>query len=211
MGKWRTKLIERIEGLKEIKRICKIIFIDDLKFPVVDILKNSGWSNTSRLKDVDSLDQQEIREAHILFVDIQGVGKKLKFEDEGLGLIVALKQKYPSKKVIAYSAEDQGHVTAFHRGMNEADNRLSKNADPYQFLSLVERLSKEAFSLHECIERLKHTILKEYGRTYESEKIIKDLTKIYNKKSYDVKTISKVFNLNNAASVASIVQIFLKG
>lgn len=197
--------------LDEIKLICKILFIDDHKFPVEDILQNSGWRNTRRIKDVESLDQHEVKESHILFVDIQGVGKKLGFQDEGLGLIAALKKKYPIKKVIAYSAEDQGHVSAFHEGMNLADNRLSKNADPYEFLSLVERLSKEAFSLHECTERIKLTILKEYGRSEDSESIIKNLEKINNRKNYSVEDISKYFNLSNASSVASIVSLFLKG
>lgn len=208
---WRKNLPLPERDLDEIKNICKIVFIDDHQFPVVEILKNAGWLNTRRLKDVMSLDQSEIREAHILFVDIQGVGIKLKFQDQGLGLIVALKQKYPSKKVIAYSAEDQGHVSAFHEGMNLADNRLSKTADPYEFQTLVERLSREAFSLHEVVERLKRIVLKEYGRNYDTDKVVKNLSRVYSGNNYSIDSISKHFNLNNAASLASIVSLFLKG
>lgn len=209
---WQREIEQLPErDLDDIKNICRITFIDDHVFPVIEILKNSGWVNTRRLRDVESLDQQEVKESHILFVDIQGVGKKLKFQDEGLGLIEALKEKYPSKKIIAYSAEDQGHVSAFHRGLDAADNRLSKNADPYEFLSLVERFGKEAFSLHECIERIKHRILKEYGKTYETEKIVKSMTRVYNSNDYSVKTVSKYFNLSNASSIASIISLFVKG
>jgi len=209
---WQSKLEPLPErDIDDIKGICKIIFIDDKAFPVMDILKNAGWMNTRRITDVTSLDQSEIREAHILFVDIQGVGKKLKFQDEGLGLIIALKKKYPTKKIIAYSAEDQGHVEAFHQGINVADSRLSKNADPYEFQFLIERLSKEAFSLNECVERIKQEILRQYGRSFNADQIIQHLNKIHAQKDYSIENISKTFNVNNAGSLASIIQLFFIG
>lgn len=205
----KRKLPER--SLDEIKQICKILFIDDKGFPVIDILKSSGWNNTKRIKDVDSLDQPDVREAHIMFVDIQGVGRKLRFHDEGLGLIVALKTKYPNKKVIAYSAEDQGQVQAFSDGINMADSRMSKNADPYQFQFLVEKFSKEAFSLNECIERIKQVLIKEIGRTEESDAILKKLDKVASGKNYSEAEIAKIFNLQNASNISSIVQLFFSG
>lgn len=207
-NKREIKLPDR--DINEIKQLSKILFIDDKSFPVVDILKNSFWINTKRIKDAESLDQIEIKEAHILFVDIQGIGKKLKFKDEGLGLVIALKEKYPNKKVIVYSGEDQGQVQAFHKGIDIADNRLSKLADPYQFQVLVEKYSKEAFSLSECIERIKHEILKEFGTNKTSDEIITKLNKIYIEKNYSLENVSKIFNLQNAANIASIIQIFLK-
>ncbi|MBT1689443.1 hypothetical protein [Dawidia soli] len=203
------KLPER--SLDEIKQICKVLFIDDKNFPLIEILKTAGWVNTRRIKDVDSLDQSEVRESHIMFVDIQGVGKRLKFHDEGLGLIVALKTKYPSKKIIAYSAEDQGQVQAFSDGINMADSRMSKNADPYQFQFLVEKFAKEAFSLNECIERIKQLLIKEIGRSVESDAILKKLTKIATSKNFSVDEVGKVFNLQNAANVSSVIQLFLTG
>lgn len=208
--KSRRKLKLPDRDLNEIKQLSKILFIDDKTFPVVDILKDASWVNTKRIKDAESLDQMEIKEAHILFVDIQGIGKKLKFKDEGLGLVIALKEKYPNKKVIVYSAEDQGHVQAFHKGIDIADNRLSKLADPYQFQVLVEKYSKEAFSLSECVERIKEVIMKEFGTSRSSDDIVAKLDKIYVEKNYSLENISKVFNLQNAANVASIIQLFLK-
>ena len=207
-NKKKIKLPDR--DINEIKQLSKILFIDDKSFPVIDILKDASWVNTKRIKDAESLDQMEIKEAHILFVDIQGIGKKLKFKDEGLGLVIALKEKYPNKKVIVYSAEDQGQVQAFHKGIDIADNRLSKLADPYQFQVLVEKYSKEAFSLSECVERIKDLIKKEFGSLKSSEEIIIKLNRIYKEKNYTIENISKVFNLQNAANVASIIQLFLK-
>jgi hypothetical protein len=204
----RTKPVPQ-RSLDEIKNICKIVFIDDKTFPIIDILKKSNWSNVNRISDIDSLNQTEVREAHILFVDIQGVGKKLKLKDEGLGLIVALKQKYPNKRVIAYSSEDQGQVQAFHEGINVADSRLSKNAATYQFEFLVEKYAKEAFSLHECIERIKSHLIKELGNSPETNEIIKKLGRLNSKKEITSELVSKAFNVQNAANLANIVQLFL--
>ena len=198
-------------SIDEIKNICRILFIDDKKFAVVDILHTAGWKNTKRIKDVKSLDDQDVNEANIIFVDVQGVGKSLKFKDEGLGLTKALKEKYPNKKVIVYSSEDEGKIETFHKALSIADERLSKNADPYEFQSIVEHLSKEAFSFEECIIRIQKEIKKEFGLVFEREEIIKNLLKIYNKGKYSEKNIASIFNLQNAATIASIIQLFLTG
>jgi hypothetical protein len=187
------------------------VFIDDRAFPIIDILKKSNWKNVTRLRDVTSLSQTEIVEGHILFVDIQGVGKKLKLKDEGLGLIVALKKKYPHKRIIAYSSEDEGQVQAFHEGINVADSRLSKSAATYQFEFLVEKYAKEAFSVNECVERIKDYLVRELGNSVETNEIIGKLKRINAKSDFSTSVISKHFNLQNASSLASIVQLFLKG
>lgn len=206
---WKKKK-QRLEerSAEQIKSICKILFIDDKAFPLVDILKNDGWKNTTRIKDVDGIEQMEVKEAHILVVDIQGVGKKLKFKDEGLGLLMALKEQYPNKKVIVYSAEDQGKIQAFHPGIDKADKRLSKNVDPYLFQVAIQNFAKEIFSLSECVRRIQNQILQEFGTTIETEKIVDYLNDIYLKKDYSPSYISQVFNLQNASNVSSIIQLF---
>lgn len=125
----------------ELKFFTRILFIDDdTKFEVVNILKTAGWVNTKRKKDIIDLDELEAKEADIIFVDINGVGSKLFPTDNGLGLAYALKQKYPNKKIIIYSAEQNGD--RFHKAWNTVDARLSKNADPYEFINLIEGFSQ---------------------------------------------------------------------
>ena len=119
------------------KDITRILFIDDDKdFKVVKILKDAGWQHTSLIKDVKDLDQKEITESDILFVDIQGVGAALSFADEGLGVALAIKKRNPQKKVVIYSA--QAHGERLHTALSMADSLLKKNADPYEFIQLVE-------------------------------------------------------------------------
>ena len=78
-------------ALERAKLSMNILFIeDDRKFKVVDILKRSGWQNTSIRKDVKSMDDDLVKETDVFFVDIQGVGKDMRFQEEGLGLAIAL-------------------------------------------------------------------------------------------------------------------------
>lgn len=194
---------------EELKRICRILFIDDGEFDVPNILTNSGWKNTKKEDDVESLDSLEILEADIIFVDIAGVGREMRFSDEGLGLISALKKKYPHKKVVVYSAQRRGD--RFHKGLSDADARLAKNADPFQFERLVERFARESFSLHDFIQRLKGIFSRELGNDYSEDEIRKILRRIGNKRDYSSSAVARAFKLQDAGSIASIVSLFLKG
>ncbi|MBZ9612304.1 response regulator transcription factor [Rheinheimera maricola] len=123
--------------LDEFKNETRILFIDDdTRFKVSKILIKSGWVHTKLIKDCETLDDIDIVNASILFIDVQGVGLAMGFNDEGLGLALAIKQKYPNKKVVIYSAETQGD--RFHKALRAADSFLAKNADPYEFQRLVE-------------------------------------------------------------------------
>ena len=196
-------------NLGEIKNGCKILFIDDRKFDIVDILKNQdGWKNTSWIKDLDSISQTELVEAHIVLVDVQGVGRKMQFTDEGLGLIVAIKEKYPQKKVIMYSSESQGKIETFHKAWNLADHSLKKTATQYEFNNIIEKFAKESFCLENCIKRIKSILYNEYAISMNEQEIEKKLNKVFTK-GFDEKLVSTVFNIQNAAAVAEIIQLFL--
>jgi mRNA-degrading endonuclease HigB of HigAB toxin-antitoxin module len=126
---------------EKLKATTKILFVDDnhTEYKMVSILKKAGWTKTKSVKDITDLDAQILLDSNIIFVDINGVGLTL-FEDQGLGLASALKVKYPQKKIIIYSAETSGD--RFHKALRQVDDCLSKNAEPYQFINLVENLSK---------------------------------------------------------------------
>jgi hypothetical protein len=206
-GERNVKLPDR--SIDEIKSICRVLFVDDKNFTVLNILIKSGWMNAKRIKDVTSLDDVDIREANIIFIDIQGVGRALQFKDEGLGLIVALKNKYPEKRIIVYSAESTGD--RFHEGLSVADASLRKNADPYEFQMLVEKFAKEAFSLEESIDRIRKILREQLGITLSREEVLQKIHKLNKKASFSIEEIGKVFNLQNAANIATIIQLFITG
>lgn len=124
------------------KKLTNILFVDDdTKFKIIKILNVSGWINTKIVKDVDNPDSELVKNSHILFVDINGVGIKMGFKDEGLGLANYLKKKYPEKKVIIYSTEPGGN--RFHEALRKVDDFLSKNAEPSEFQEIIEQFSAE--------------------------------------------------------------------
>lgn len=122
------------------KESLQILFIDNEKFKTVDNLKSAGWVNTKSIKDVTNLDCIDVKNANVIFVDINGVGENLFPNDKGLGLAEALKKKYPKKYIVIYSAQEQGD--RFHKALKTVDYTLSKNAEPYEFINILENCMK---------------------------------------------------------------------
>ena len=196
-------------SLNEIKNGCRILFIDDRKFDIVDRLKNQeGWKNTTWIKDLDSISQIELVDAHIVLVDVQGVGKRMQCPDEGLGLIVAIKQKYPQKKVIMYSGESQGKVEAFHDAGNLADYRLKKTSTQYEFNNVIEKFAKEAFCLENCVSRIKTILYNEYSISLTESEIENKLDRVVSR-GFSKDRVASIFKIQNAAAIAEINQLFL--
>lgn len=123
--------------ISEIKIKKHILFIDDEKFGVVNILKSAGWKNVVYKNDIINLDDSCLQIADVIFVDINGVGKKLS-DKQGLGLAVQLKGRYPEKKIVIYSAEVIGN--RFEEGLRKVDWCMPKNAEPIQFINVIEQL-----------------------------------------------------------------------
>jgi len=123
------------------KSTVQILFIDDQKFKTVDNLKAAGFPNCKSTKDVKDLNHIDVNNSDIIFVDINGVGQTLFPKDQGLGLAEALKNRYPQKYIVIYSAEEQGD--RFHKALKKVDNTLSKNADPYEFINIIENYCNE--------------------------------------------------------------------
>ena len=125
--------------IAELKRTSQILFVDDDRgFKIVGVLKKMGWENTKLLSDISSLEQTQLLSANVVFVDIQGVGRAMHYSDEGLGLALAIKRRYPQKKVVIYSAEEKG--ARFHEALQEADYSLPKTAEPIRFEDTIVRV-----------------------------------------------------------------------
>ena len=198
-------------SIEHIRSKTKILFIDDEKFAVVENMVNNGWTQAKRVKDVENLNHPEIQNIDIFFVDIQGVGRKLGFTDEGLGLARALKDMYPSKIVILYSAQTQGD--RFDKTLSIVDDTIRKNADTYEFIRLTEQWSKEIFSPSRAIERTQDIIRKETGRSISLKDIENIFTQQHNNKNLNAENISKILDITKATAetVAAIASIFKPG
>lgn len=199
-----------VRTLEQLKNNVKILFIDNETFNLPkDLKEKEGWRRINCVTDIKSMHQPELLDAHILCIDIQGVGKEIGFQDEGLGLIVAIHKQYPEKKIIMYSAESQGKVDAFHPAEAYVDARLKKSANRYQFEVQLERLAKEAFCLENCAIHIQQIFLHELNIDITVEEIKDRIIKIYSKGKYDNQSICKIFNLSNVGSVASIISLLM--
>lgn len=124
-----------------LKLNLQILFIDDERFKMMDNIKKAGWQNVSYKKDITNLDDAAILKANIIFVDINGVGQNLFPKDQGIGLAVAIKNKYPKKQVCIYSAEP--HM--LDPDLKKVDYTLQKNAEPIQFYNFIEEFGQKCF------------------------------------------------------------------
>ncbi len=122
------------------KDSVKILFIDDdTTFKIIDILKKSGWKNTSIVKDVEDVDSLEVKNTHIFFIDIKGVALWLSKKHQGLALASKIKDKYPEKVVIIYSSDTRGDRS--HEALQKVDWFLPKDAEPADFFSVIEKFT----------------------------------------------------------------------
>jgi DNA-binding NarL/FixJ family response regulator len=128
--------------VSELKTRTSILFIDDdKKFKIAGILQKMGWPNTKLIKDIKSLDDHNVLTADVLFIDIQGVGRLLQLAEEGLGLALAIKKRHPEKKIVIYSAQEEGK--RFHEALAEADYFLPKTAEPIQFEEAILKVLRK--------------------------------------------------------------------
>lgn len=196
--------------LEQLKNSVEILFVDNEAFNLTEDLKEKeGWKRIKCVTDIESLSQPELKDAHILCIDIQGVGKELGLPDEGLGLIVAIHKQYPEKKIIMYSAEAHGPVDAFHSAEGCVDARLKKSANRYQFETELERLALEAFCLDNCAIHLQRVFHRDLGVDLTIDEIKEGIVKLYSKGKSDSQSICKVFNIDSAGSIASIISLLI--
>lgn len=128
--------------IEQIKNKLRVVFVDDKTFNIVNLLRKCGWKQISYKKDILDIDAPDVSEAHVFFLDINGVGVAMKFSNQGMGLCGAIKRKYGNKKrVVLYSGETDGNI--FDSDAKMADDTLKKDSDLNQFTSLMEQYGKE--------------------------------------------------------------------
>ncbi len=126
--------------VENIKKRTRILFIDDEDFEYGEVLTAAGW-NFSQIKEVYDLDAENIKCADIIFLDHLGVGNVLTPQENGLGLLDAIKKKYPKKIVIFCSAH-----TGFglDKKLQLADDWVPKSSDAIVYIQKIEEWSKKA-------------------------------------------------------------------
>lgn len=121
-------------SIKKSKSTVIILFIDDNKVSFIQAMKKAGYSIIRFLKDCNNIQCQQVVDADIIFVDVNGVAMSLFPKEQGFGLAKAIKEQYPNKCVVLYSAEPQ----YFNKDYNILDSVLPKNSEPYEFTKIID-------------------------------------------------------------------------
>jgi hypothetical protein len=126
-------------GKKHDRTNISVLFIDDNDFPVITTLKGMGYKVT-RKRDLVDPNDRAIQDAHIVFVDYDGVARSLDPERQGLALVDAIKNVYGSKKQVVLYSNAVPH--GFDQDTNKADGQLRKDSTAYDFMQMIDQRIK---------------------------------------------------------------------
>lgn len=121
-----------------------ILFIDDLDMPVVESLKKANYK-VKKIKDLKDIDDAEVKNAQVIFIDFDGVGKFVSPQHQGAGLVKELKIKYKSSKyVVLYTAQPTMPTdTTMNSLFTIADARMRKDSDVTDFTEQIREALKK--------------------------------------------------------------------
>lgn len=125
-------------SLQNLKKNTEILVIDDDEFIHLETLKASEYRIEHR-QDINSLN--DVAEYDIILCDIRGVGKFLNSEYQGAYLVKQIKDKYPNKIVIAYTANS--YDPKFEEFLHYADAIFPKGTASEDWDSLLSKMLKE--------------------------------------------------------------------
>lgn len=135
--------------IEELKQLTRILFVDDTdQSDLIAYLKSEGW-DAEHIFDIEQISARNVQNANLLFIDVMGVGAKLKLKD-GQDLIKLLKETYPSKKIVMYSTNQLQDFS--HPGFEMADKRIVKRGSYDVFISTIMEMSKKMFDWNEVIK-----------------------------------------------------------
>ncbi|MEZ5435745.1 MAG: response regulator, partial [Pseudomonadales bacterium] len=129
--------------IDDLKKYTKVLIIDDEDpVDIKEYLKKEGWK-VQYIPDLDAISNKKLIDSHVICVDIMGVGKLLGVES-GMGLVKAIKQTYPEKKIIIYSSVPKHD--SFDDAWDYVDKKLRKESTLLPYSSAIEELASKSLN-----------------------------------------------------------------
>ena len=171
----------RSPELHELKSRTRILFIDDQdRSRLIQYLQGEGWE-CKQLHDLERLEDFDVRDAQIIFVDILGVGRKLEKPDEGLDVVVSIKKRYPEKKVAVYSSKETHNL--FHPANDLVDKRIPKRGGDFEvFQRAIEELSQRCYHWDQVVDEIYRKIQPELPQDYDRDRLKQTLERSVTRK-----------------------------
>lgn len=126
------------------KKNIKILIIDDAGFDT-ERLKRLGYIDIKKVDRFTNMDELEIYD--IILCDINGVAKEMNETYQGAALAVSIKETYPTKIVVIFSAKPQR--PDFYEYYQQVDDVIKKNI---QTTDLSDKLNGYILKLNDPIE-----------------------------------------------------------
>jgi hypothetical protein len=177
------------KSLPELKDKTRILLIDDEETNLVESLKGEGW-HIKYMDDLDKYNNTDLRDAHIVCIDIKGVGKKLNIKEEGLGLVRNIKDKYPEKKIILCSSFSSHDI--FDNAIDLVDKKVYKDGQTHPFDSAIEELSYKLFDWDTLIKEVYFKYKSDFGLEVTLEEFNKKMKTVIDGNEIDTEKILKI-------------------
>ncbi len=184
-------MIMKEQSLTDLKKMIEILVIDDMEFSYLSALGNYEF-NIKQKKDLTHL--SDAAEFGIILCDIRGVGKFLDSKFDGAALIKELKNKYPNKIIIAYTANN--YDAEFQKYLNYADEIVPKGDFSLEdWVSLLEKQIKNSVNPVEQWKRTRAALLDAGVPTKDVAKYESQYVKAIKNNSFE--SIKKLYSHKN--------------
>lgn len=140
--------------LSQLKRNTEILVIDDDEFVYLESLKKIEYHIEHRT-DIQGL--KDVAEYDIILCDIRGVGKLLRSPYEGAYLVKQIKEKYPNKIVISYTAND--YDPKFQEYLAYADATIPKGTALEDWDAMLTKMLNELVDPVKQWEKARNALL----------------------------------------------------
>lgn len=112
----------RKERIQDLRKKTDVLVIDDEGFEPKEFLESNNYRLTSKT-DIDNV--KDVSEYSIILCDIRGIGKRISSSYEGAFVIKEIKDNYPEKAVIAYTASQ--YDPSYNAYLQRADEVVQKS------------------------------------------------------------------------------------
>lgn len=177
------------KSIPELKDKTRILLIDDEETDLVESLKSEGW-HIKYMADLDKYNNTDLKDAHIVCVDIKGVGKKLNIKEEGLGLVRNIKEKYPEKRIILCSSVSSHDI--FDNAIDLVDKKVFKNGQTHPFDSAIQELALKLFDWDSLMKEIYFKYKSEFGVEISLEEFTTKMKSVIDGNEIDTDKILKV-------------------
>lgn len=134
----KSDVVLQMTSLPKLRRMADILVIDDDEFIYKSALNKQGF-NIEQKYDISSI--KDVEPYNIILCDTKGVGKEFESQYEGAFLVKEIKNNYPDKTVISYSAHE--YSMDYQKFLDYADDYMPKGSAIEDWVSKLDKVLRD--------------------------------------------------------------------